>query len=67
MNTDSVLETLKELRRWEQTTTSIESKIREVQGLRGRLQHRLRSLELTLSAMEEDLFQGSDDSAGGGA
>lgn len=67
MNTDSVLETLKELRRWEQTTTSIESKIKEVQDLKSRLRHRLRSLELTLSAVEEDLFQGSDDFAGEGA
>ncbi len=54
LNTVSVLETLKELRRWEQTTSSIESRLKEVQSMKSDLRERLRSLELTLNVLEED-------------
>ena len=54
MNTVSVLETLKELRRWEQTTSSIESRLKEVQSMKSDLREKLRSLELTLNVLEEE-------------
>lgn len=65
VNTDSVLETIKELRRWEQTTSAIESRIKEVRSLKSKVRERLRSLELTLSVVEEDQAAAGESSGSG--
>lgn len=66
MNTGSVLETLKELRRWEQTTTALESRLRELRTLKSAIRTKLRSLELTLSAMDQGGQETARDPAGTG-
>lgn len=55
MNTGSVLETLRELRRWEQTTSTLESRIKELRTLKLTVREKIRSLELTLSVLNEDV------------
>lgn len=66
MNTESVLETLKEMRRWEQTTSTIEARLKEVQTRKTSLREELRSLELTLSALDEERLGEADSSTGRG-
>lgn len=65
MNTGSVLETLKELRRWEQTTSTIESRIKELRTLKVSVREKIRSLELTLSVLNEDVAMEIDSEASG--
>ena len=65
MNTGSVLETLKELRRWEQTTSTIESRIKELRTLKMSVREKIRSLELTLSVLNEDVAIDIDSESSG--
>ena len=65
MNTGSVLETLKELRRWEQTTSTIESRIKELRTLKMSVREKIRSLEHTLSVLNEDVAIDIDSESSG--
>ncbi len=51
LNTSSVVETLRELERWEKKTSALEDQLTHVRTDKAKLRERLRSLELTLSAV----------------
>ncbi len=52
MNTSSVVETLRELDRWEKKASVLERQLIDVKEAKMKLRERLRSLELTLAAVD---------------
>ncbi len=63
MKTSSVIETLKELSRWEKKASDLEHQLTDVRATKARLRDRLRSLELTLSAVAGSNLAGAENTS----
>ncbi len=59
LKTSSIVETLKELNRWEKKASDLEHQLTDVRTAKAELRQKLRSLELTLSAIADSQGAGT--------